>query len=148
MKLKNLKLLIVVVFIFSFFLIPQVSLAETFQGDLNSQLEAFAGKEGVGFEKPTDPREIVARMIKIFLSVLGIFFLLYTIYAGYLIMSSAGDQDKVNKGKSTLRTAVIGVFVIFASYSISYFVFNNVWKATTDTYTGPSGAQIDYEDFN
>ncbi|PIR43052.1 hypothetical protein COV24_04715 [candidate division WWE3 bacterium CG10_big_fil_rev_8_21_14_0_10_32_10] len=126
MKLRNLKLLVVGLFIFSFFLIPQAALVETFKGDLDTQMGAFAGKEGIGLEKPADPRAIVAQVIKILLSLLGILFLIYTIYAGYLIMSSAGDQDKVSKGKSTLRTAAIGVFVILISYSVFYFVANYI----------------------
>ena len=48
--------------------------------------------------------------------------MVYTIYAGYLILSSAGDEDKVRKGKETIRTAVIGVFVAFTATGILTFV--------------------------
>lgn len=112
-------------------LIPNVSSA---QGDVSSNMArytgAFAGEQGAGFSNASDPRAVVGKVIKIFLSLLGILFLVYAVYAGYLIMSSGGEEDKIRRGKSTLQTAAIGIFVIFSVYSILYFVLGSVLFAT------------------
>lgn len=132
-KLKQLikiKLTFLIIFLLALFIFPQISFAESFETELSQQTKAFAGEQGIGFDRPNDPRAIVAQVIKVFLSVIGILFLVYTVYAGYLIMFSAGDEEKINKGKSTLRTAIIGIFIVLSSYSIVYFVTEVVWEGS------------------
>lgn len=107
----------------------------------DQQLEAFAGKEGVGLEKPIDPRIMVAQIIRIFISVIGLLFLLYAVYAGYLIMSSAGEEDKVKRGKSTLRTAIIGIFVALSSYGLLYLISDIALRSASER----PGAYFDFD---
>src|SRR3989338_10946931 len=114
-------LFIILVF-FALFLFQPTAAQEDLGPTFDQQLEAFAGKEGVGLDKPIDPRIVAAQIIRIFISVIGLLFLLYAVYAGYLIMSAAGDEEKIKKGKSTLRTAIIGVFVALSSYGLLYLV--------------------------
>jgi hypothetical protein len=38
------------------------------------------------------------------------------IFAGYLIMVSGGDPDQLNRGKSLLTKAIIGLLVIVFAY--------------------------------
>ena len=73
---------------------------------------------------PTTLAGIVAIAIKAFLGLLGIIFLVLIIYAGYEWMTAQGDEEKVTKAKDTLSRAVIGLIIIIAAYSITYFVFN------------------------
>lgn len=87
--------------------------------DLNSQTGAFAGNRGAGYGEARDPRMVVAYVIQILLSLLGVVFLGYTLYAGFLIMTARGEEEKVTKGKDTLRTAVIGVIIIVSAYTIT-----------------------------
>lgn len=114
-------------------MLPNISLAQgsTVGSDINRNLNAFAGEQGVGYKgPPADPRTVVGGIIEVFLSILGVLFVSYAIYAGYTIMSSGGEEEKIRKGKSTLQTAIIGIFVIFSAYSILYFVVGSVWFAT------------------
>ena len=102
--------------------VPHISLAQDLKSGMSRYVNAFAGEGGAGLSTPSDARTVVAKVIKAFLSILGILFLAYAVYAGYLIMSSGGEEEKIKKGKSTLITAAIGVLVIFSVYSILYFV--------------------------
>jgi hypothetical protein len=97
--------------------------------DLETQLGAFAGAQGAGYAAPTDPRIVAANTIRAALTLIGVLFLCYTIYAGFLIMTAHGDEAKITKGKDTLRTAVIGVLVILSAYAITIFVTRSLTAA-------------------
>lgn len=103
----------------SCFVLPQTVSA---QSAFDRQNEAFAGQQGAQIKTTTDARIVVVNILKVAFGFIGILFTVYTIYAGYLIMFSAGDQERVNKGKDTLRTAVIGVVVAFSATGIMVFV--------------------------
>ena len=56
----------------------------------------------------TDPRIIIARIINIALLFLGVIAVGLIIYAGFLWMTSGGNEDKIDKAKNTLKNAIIG----------------------------------------
>lgn len=94
--------------------IPQ----DSFVNDLAAQLGA-AAEDGAGFDKPSDPRTIVVRYINVFLGILGVLILIYIVYGGYMIMTSAGESSQVDQGKSIIKNAIIGLAVVLAAYSIT-----------------------------
>lgn len=71
---------------------------------------------------------IVSSVIKAFLGLLGIIFLVLLIYAGFKWMTAQGDEQKVEQAKSTITRAIIGLVIIIAAYSITYFVFSSLPK--------------------
>jgi hypothetical protein len=78
----------------------------------------------IGFETPTDIRYTIALAIRVVLSLLGMIFLAMILYAGFTIMTAAGEQSKVDTGKNTLKYAVIGMVIVFSSYGIAGLVTN------------------------
>ena len=74
--------------------------------------------------------EIVGNLIKIFLSILGVLFVVLMVYAGYLWMNARGNEQQVEKAKNILTQAVIGLIVVLGAYSITFFVVNGLMKAT------------------
>jgi uncharacterized membrane protein len=72
----------------------------------------------------------VAKVIQIILGFLGIVFLALIVYAGLLWMTSAGNEDKVEKAKKIMSAAVIGAVIVFAAYIITYFVLDTLVQAT------------------
>ncbi|MFA6424319.1 MAG: hypothetical protein WCV83_03370 [Candidatus Magasanikbacteria bacterium] len=94
--------------------------AQTIGGDIGKQLAAT--QKGAGFEDARDPREIVAQIIRIVLGLLGTIFFVLTIYAGFLWMTAAGNEEQATKAKTLLTQAVIGLVIILTAYSITYFV--------------------------
>lgn len=105
--------------------------AAGFQDELKKQSGAFTGEQGAGLGKAEDPRAVVARLIKNALGFVGILFVAYTVYAGFLILTSHGEEEKIMAGKKTLRTAVIGVIISLSAYSIVHFV-NKTLRRTTE----------------
>ncbi len=70
----------------------------------------FPGGEG------GDIRVVIGRVIKAILGISGVVALLMFVWGGFLWLTSAGEIDKVKKGKQTLTWAVIGLVVIFTAY--------------------------------
>ncbi len=75
--------------------------------------------------------ELIGNMINVLLSVLGIFFVVVVVYAGFLYLSAGGEEDKVKKAKKLLGQAVIGIVIILLAYSISAFVIGSLTSVTT-----------------
>lgn len=71
---------------------------------------------------------IASSVIRAFLGLLGIIFLVLLIYAGFKWMTAQGDEQKVEQAKSTITRAIIGLVIIIAAYSITYFVFSSLPK--------------------
>lgn len=74
----------------------------------------------------TDVRLILGDIIKTGLGILGSLTLLVFIYGGFLWLISAGNQENIKKGTQTMLWAVIGIFIIFASYGILSLVLNAI----------------------
>lgn len=127
-KLYPLALLVI---LFSLLLIGPVS-AAGFQDELQKQSGAFTGAQGAGLGKAQDPRAVVAKLIRNALGFVGILFVAYTVYAGFLILTSHGEEEKIMAGKKTLRTAVIGVLISLSAYSIVHFVNKTLLRATEE----------------
>ncbi|MCF7906371.1 hypothetical protein K9L04_00370 [Patescibacteria group bacterium] len=64
--------------------------------------------------------EIIASVF----GILGIILLVLFVYGGAMMLFSMGKPDKFNRGVETLKWAVIGIIIIFLSYSILIFIFN------------------------
>ena len=52
------------------------------------------------------------------LSFLGIIFIVFMIYGGYLWMSDQGNEEQVEKAKKIIRNSVIGLIIIVSAYAI------------------------------
>lgn len=52
---------------------------------------------------------------------LGIVTVLLIIYAGWLVLTSGGDDEKLKKAKGTIKYIFVGLFLIVASYSLFNF---------------------------
>lgn len=115
---------IVVIITFVLALMPLIVYA---QSDLQSQTEAFAGEQGAGFVGangvPQDPRYVFGLILRVAVSLLGIGMVAYLVYGGYLIFTSAGEEERMKKGKKTIVTALIGAALILSAYAITRYVF-------------------------
>ena len=93
-------------------------------------LQDIAQKSGYGAATSNTLSETVGKIIKIVLGLLGIIFLALTVYAGVLWMTAAGNEEQVTKALGILKMAVIGLIIIIAAYSITYFVMINAFALT------------------
>jgi len=72
---------------------------------------------------------VIARIIRIFISVLGIVAVILILYSGWLYMVSKGEPAKTKKALDILKNAFIGFVIILASYSITTFILNRLLEA-------------------
>lgn len=110
-------LAVVNVFIFSVLDVQ----ATTMSGEIGAQLGAAAGEKGAGLGAAKDPRTIAAEIIRIALGFIGTIFFVLTLYAGYLWMTAAGNEEQVTKAKTLLFQATIGLAIILMAFAITSF---------------------------
>jgi len=96
--------------------------------------------EGTGLSNTQDIRIIIAKIIRIILGFLGIIAVGLIIYAGWLWMTSEGNEEKVGQAKKILQNAVIGLIIIMASFAIASFILNKLLGvADGNTAINPGG---------
>lgn len=66
--------------------------------------------------------ELIGRIIKTVLGIVGALALAMFVYGGFTWLTSGGSPDKIQKGKDILMWAVIGLIIIFTSYTLVDFV--------------------------
>jgi len=74
---------------------------------------------------------LVGNIVKIFLGVLGVIFVILIIYAGFLWMTDLGDAKKAQKAKDLIKNAVIGIIIIFVSYGLTNFIISQLITQVT-----------------
>lgn len=104
--------------------------SDAFSQDSKGQADIAA--QAAGYEEATNETllQLVQVFISGFLSLIGVILICYLIYAGYHWMTAQGDEQKVEKAKSTITRAIVGVIIIVAAYAISIFVMSKLEKGT------------------
>lgn len=85
--------------------------------DLTSVGEA----SGLGTE---DIRLVIAKIIRTFLTVLGVIAVIIVLYGGYTYMTAGGEEEKVDKAKKILINGGIGLTIIIFSWAITSFIIS------------------------
>jgi cytochrome bd-type quinol oxidase subunit 2 len=89
---------------------------------------------GAGFKSETETGglpALVGQIINIFLSIMGVLFVILMVYGGYTWMTSYGAEQKVTKAKNLIVDAVIGLIIIMAAFAISNFIIGRLVQSTT-----------------
>jgi hypothetical protein len=73
---------------------------------------------------------VIGIIISAVLGLVGVVFLVLTVYGGYIWMTAGGDEGKVEKAKSTISRSIVGLVVVLAAYAITYFVIDKLLTAT------------------
>lgn len=90
-----------------------------------TQLDEVAAPYNPETTVPLEQR--IGEIISIFLSFLGVIFLVLMLYAGFNWMTAAGDEEKITKAKSTIRASIIGLMIVISAYALSVFIIENLW---------------------
>lgn len=136
MKKNLFKRIITSLILFSFVVLPAISIALPASATAPSLWGSDSTKRnisqalGYGTSDPEDPRLIAAYIINIFLGFLGIIALALIIWAGFTWMTAGGNEEKIETAQKTLKAAVIGLIIIFAAWGIAYFVVGTAQNAT------------------
>lgn len=73
--------------------------------------------------------EIAGSIISAILSLFGVIFMGLMVYGGFIWMTAAGHDDKIDKAKEIIKAAIIGLIVVMLSFVISLFVVNALQSA-------------------
>lgn len=124
-------------FFFSFFLLfvsgfLVMPVQAGYMEELDNQLTAVAGPDGAQFQAPADPRSVVAKVISVAAGFMGIIFTSIIFYAGFLWLSSGGNEEKTGKAKKIIIYSTIGAILCLSAWSITYFV-TSAWDVATNT---------------
>lgn len=122
--------------------------AQSFLDDLNRQTNSFAGTQGVDAGTASDPRLIIARVIRYALGLLGMMFMGYVIFAGYLFLTAAGNDDQVSRAKKMMATSVLGIIITMSAYSLTVFVFRWQQEKLNTAGNGLIQTEPDYNSCN
>lgn len=72
----------------------------------------------------SNPESLIALVVQIVLGFVATIFFLLMLYGGIIWMTAMGSVEKVNKAKSILEMAIVGLVIVVASYAISTFIFS------------------------
>jgi len=121
MILKN-KKLIIIIFIALF--------AIGFVAFLNPVLAAddYGATAAKGSLKGTaaDIASYIGNVAGAAIALAGSIFLFLVIYGGIIIMTAAGNPEKIGKGKNIIIWAIIGALVLGGAYAITTLVFTAI----------------------
>jgi hypothetical protein len=74
--------------------------------------------------------DLIGRIIGAALSIAGVFFFGYIVWAGYLWMTAHGEEDKITQAKKMISGGVIGLAIVIAAYAITVFIVTKLTEAT------------------
>ncbi len=76
-----------------------------------------------------DPREAAMSLIRLIMTFIGLIAVCIMLYGGFLWMTAAGNEDKVETAKKLIMAGIIGLIIILAAFLIVNFVVTNVTNA-------------------
>lgn len=128
MKNYKIKFAFFFTIIILFLVVANFSQAGLLDSGVTTEIKNQAGAKGLagqaGFNISATVGEVMANVIKGFLALIGITFIILIILAGHKWMIAEGNEDKVKEAKDAIRRAIIGLIIVVAAYSITYFVFS------------------------
>lgn len=75
---------------------------------------------------PQDPSLFASKLYGIGLGLIGGVALIFIIYGGYLIMTSQGDPIKLEKGKSYVVSAIIGLILAISGFGLYRVITSDI----------------------
>jgi fumarate reductase subunit D len=84
----------------------------------------------------TDPRAIIGNLIKAVLSIVGSLALLMFVYGGVIWITSFGEAKRIEKGKTIITWAVLGLAVIASAYVLVNAVIQGLVTGSATTPVG------------
>lgn len=116
------KKLLIIFLLATAFLTTAVPTRAAYDFSKESGASSFGSK--LGYTESQTPEYYVGLALSVIFSVLGLIFLILTIYAGIKWMTAQGNNSQIESAKDTLTRATIGLVICLVSYGITFFVVN------------------------
>lgn len=92
------------------------------------------------FSKTSDLPAFISSVYSFALTIVGIAVFIRILYAGFLMLTAAGNSGKWGDAKNKMQNAIIGAILLFAAYMI-LFIINPDLVKNTFNFTIPSSGQ-------
>jgi len=115
-------------------ILAMVKVALAITDDPYSRLDRTAQEAKYNIFSKASFAEVLVVIIEYALGFIGVVFVALIILAGFRWMTSGGNEEKVTKARDNLKNAVIGLLIILAAYSVTYFIGQVLIKSTTSGY--------------
>lgn len=89
-----------------------------------------AGQQLINPLGTTDVRVVIGQVIKVLLGLAGVGAFAMFVLGGFQWMFSMGKPEQFTKGKQTMLYALLGLVVLFTSYTLVNFVVSTLTGAT------------------
>jgi hypothetical protein len=95
-------------------------------------IDYFNSEDLAGSNLPTEtPTQITLNILAAFLSIVGLIDVCIIIYAGFVILTSSGNPEKVKQGRDTIIWAVIGSIIILSALGIVLYLDSAIFPTST-----------------
>lgn len=111
------------------FLAAKAVMAQNLGQDLLTQTGQQAGLQS-GTAAQSLP-VIVGNLIRTFISLLGLIFLVLIVYGGWLWLTARGESERVEKAKDTITRALIGLVIVVSAYALTSFIVSRIVASAT-----------------
>jgi len=118
------KRLIIISILGVLFLSTAFSSVKAYNFNTDSGIANTGSKAGFNVNASTSPEYYVGMILTLLFSLVGLVFLILTIYAGINWMTAQGNSSQVEKAKDTLIHSIVGLVIVMAAYGITVFVMN------------------------
>ncbi|PIS04866.1 MAG: hypothetical protein COT81_04395 [Candidatus Buchananbacteria bacterium CG10_big_fil_rev_8_21_14_0_10_42_9] len=122
------------VFLLSIMLLFSLTFSTVNAGSLDPQenLDQFgqqipAFQNQIGDDAGGKLASTIGLVVRAFLSLLGIIFVILFIYGGFIWMKSAGNEDDIGRAKRILGAAIIGLVITLLSAAIYVWVRSAIY---------------------
>ncbi|MCX6714587.1 MAG: IPT/TIG domain-containing protein [Candidatus Uhrbacteria bacterium] len=123
---KSISILAVLVCTGIFFVHPVFAVSPT---DSNA-FSSFAAS--AGFAAGPSVIVIIARLIRTFISFLGVIAVIIVLYGGFMYMTAGGNDERVKKAKKIILNGIIGLVIVLLSFTIAQFIVGKLVAATSE----------------
>lgn len=141
MRLIKVRRVCALLAVLAMMLLPLLASAEAVNKTTGSESES-SGKISVGLNKTVNSTakesglksigslgQLTGNAIGMVLGLVGVLFFVLMVYAGVLWMTARGNDEQISKAKNIFSGAVIGIFIVIASYYILDFVFDALYSS-------------------
>jgi hypothetical protein len=101
--------------------INNLLITKVYAQSLGDSLATITSEDG-----PSDAEGLVDSIVGIAVPLASMSVVVLVVYAGYILMSSQGNPDKLKEGKEVLTNAIIGFLVILLSVAILLLLSNTL----------------------
>lgn len=118
------KILLTFLFLFTLLINPVEAAVEKYEFTKSSGIKEIGQEAGYSVEDIRTPESYVGTILTLVFSILGLVFMILTIYAGVKWMTAQGNTAQIDAAKDTITRAIIGLVISVAAYGLTYFVIN------------------------